>query len=96
MRPRGDLLVFLPGAGEIRRVQSQLADLAGPRLRVLPLYGELSAEEQDAALAESPAGVRRDRARDQHCRDQRDDPGRHRGRSTRAWRGARALTRSAA
>jgi ATP-dependent helicase HrpB len=55
----GDLLVFLPGAGEIRRVQSQLADLAGPRLRVLPLYGELSAEEQDAALAPSPPGVRR-------------------------------------
>ena len=55
----GDLLVFLPGAGEIRRVQSQLTDLAGPRLRVLPLYGELSAEEQDAALTESPPGVRR-------------------------------------
>jgi ATP-dependent helicase HrpB len=55
----GDLLVFLPGAGEIRRVHSLLADLAGPRLRVLPLYGELSAEEQDVALAESPPGVRR-------------------------------------
>jgi ATP-dependent helicase HrpB len=55
----GDLLVFLPGAGEIRRVQSQLADLAGSHLRVLPLYGELSAEEQDAALALSPSGVRR-------------------------------------
>ena len=55
----GDLLVFLPGAGEIRRVQSQLADLASSRLQVLPLYGELSAEEQDAALAASPPGVRR-------------------------------------
>jgi ATP-dependent helicase HrpB len=55
----GDLLVFLPGAGEIRRVQSQLADLAGSKLRVVPLYGELSAEEQDAALGESPPGVRR-------------------------------------
>ncbi len=55
----GDLLVFLPGAGEIRRAQSQLTDLAGPTLRIVPLYGELSAELQDAALAESPPGVRR-------------------------------------
>ncbi|HEV7431562.1 MAG TPA: ATP-dependent helicase HrpB [Steroidobacteraceae bacterium] len=55
----GDLLVFLPGAGEIRRVHSQLADMVTSQLRVLPLYGELSAEEQDAALAQSPAGVRR-------------------------------------
>jgi len=55
----GDLLVFLPGAGEIRRVQSQLADLSSSQLRLVPLYGELSAEEQDAALAESPPGVRR-------------------------------------
>ena len=56
---RGDLLVFLPGAGEIRRVQAQLADLAGSRLQLLPLYGDLSAQEQDAALNESVAGVRR-------------------------------------
>jgi ATP-dependent helicase HrpB len=55
----GDLLVFLPGAGEIRRVQSQLAELAGPRLQLLPLYGELDARQQDAALNESPPGVRR-------------------------------------
>jgi ATP-dependent helicase HrpB len=55
----GDLLVFLPGAGEIRRVQGLLADLVTPRLQVLPLYGDLSAEEQDAALSESPRGVRR-------------------------------------
>jgi ATP-dependent RNA helicase HrpB len=55
----GDLLVFLPGAGEIRRVQSQLADLGSPRLQLLPLYGELSAEQQDAALTAGAAGVRR-------------------------------------
>jgi len=55
----GELLVFLPGAGEIRRVQSQLAALAGAHLQLLPLYGELSAEEQDKALNESPRGVRR-------------------------------------
>ena len=55
----GDLLVFLPGAGEIRRVQSQLAALAGTHLQLLPLYGELGADEQDKALNESPRGVRR-------------------------------------
>ncbi|HZT55956.1 MAG TPA: ATP-dependent helicase HrpB, partial [Burkholderiaceae bacterium] len=55
----GDLLVFLPGAGEIRRLQAQLGDLTGPRLQVLPMYGELDAREQDAALSEAPAGVRR-------------------------------------
>jgi ATP-dependent helicase HrpB len=55
----GDVLVFLPGAGEIRRLQSQLADLASSKLRVMPLYGELNAEQQDAALAESAPGTRR-------------------------------------
>jgi ATP-dependent helicase HrpB len=55
----GDLLVFLPGAGEIRRLQGQLADLASARLQILPLYGELAAQDQDAALNASPPGVRR-------------------------------------
>jgi len=55
----GDLLVFLPGAGEIRRVQSLLADLASPRVLLLPLYGELDAQQQDAALNPAAAGVRR-------------------------------------
>ena len=55
----GDLLVFLPGAGEIRRVQAQLADLASQQLQLLPLYGDLEAQEQDAALNESPPEVRR-------------------------------------
>ncbi len=53
----GDVLVFLPGAGEIRRVQSALQGQA--EARVLPLYGELAAGEQDAALAPAPDGVRR-------------------------------------
>jgi ATP-dependent helicase HrpB len=56
---RGDLLVFLPGAGEIRRVQQLLADLAGPQLQLLPLYGDLAAAEQDAVLSGSTAGRRR-------------------------------------
>lgn len=55
----GDMLVFLPGAGEIRRVQSQLADLANPRLLLLPLYGDLDAKDQDAVLNSAAHGVRR-------------------------------------
>lgn len=53
----GDVLVFLPGAREIRRVQSWIE--AGPSVRVLPLYGELAADEQDIALAPSPPGTRK-------------------------------------
>ncbi|MDE2250720.1 MAG: ATP-dependent helicase HrpB, partial [Gammaproteobacteria bacterium] len=55
----GDVLVFLPGVGEIRRLQCMLADLAGPRLQLLPLYGELSAQEQDAVLNPAAADSRR-------------------------------------
>ncbi|MEU1885819.1 ATP-dependent helicase HrpB [Micromonospora rifamycinica] len=52
----GDLLVFLPGAGEIGAVARRLADLAD-RVAVLPLHGRLPAAAQDAALR--PAGRRR-------------------------------------
>jgi len=47
----GDLLVFLPGVGEIRRAEEALAPLAAERgLAVRPLYGDLPIEAQDAAL----------------------------------------------
>jgi ATP-dependent helicase HrpB len=56
----GDVLVFLPGAREIRRVQSQLHNGALPAgTRILPLYGELRPEEQDAALAPAAHGARK-------------------------------------
>jgi ATP-dependent helicase HrpB len=57
----GDVLVFLPGAREIRRVQSQLeaAELPQPAIRILPLFGELPPEDQDAALTPSPEGTRK-------------------------------------
>jgi ATP-dependent helicase HrpB len=55
----GDVLVFLPGAREIRRVQSQLQSGLPPATQVLPLFGELRPEEQDAALAPAAAGVRK-------------------------------------
>ena len=53
----GDVLVFLPGAADIRRVESAL-DLPG-EVDVRPLFGALPAPAQDAALAPSPAGRRR-------------------------------------
>ena len=57
---RGDVLVFLPGARAIRRVQS-LLESAGidPSVRVLPLYGELTSEDQDAALMPAAGGTRK-------------------------------------
>ncbi|MBV9124398.1 MAG: ATP-dependent helicase HrpB [Planctomycetes bacterium] len=50
-RTDGDLLVFLPGLGEIRQTARHLEALARARdLAVVPLYGDLPAEQQDAAL----------------------------------------------
>jgi ATP-dependent helicase HrpB len=50
-RTPGDLLVFLPGLGEIRQTARLLEPLATAQdLAVLPLHGELPAEQQDAAL----------------------------------------------
>ncbi|MBQ1062959.1 ATP-dependent helicase HrpB [Micromonospora sp. C41] len=51
----GDVLVFLPGAGEIGAVARRLADLRD--VTVLPLHGRLPGPAQDAAL--TPAAGRR-------------------------------------
>src|ERR1700677_544445 len=59
-RDDGDLLCFLPGAAEIRRVHRALEESASDAsVRVMPLYGDLSAAEQDAALRPAPAGQRK-------------------------------------
>ncbi len=52
----GDVLVFLPGVAEIRRSVDALR--AATDAAVVPLYGALSAEEQDAALRPSGPGRR--------------------------------------
>ncbi len=50
-RSPGDVLVFLPGVGEIQRAGEALAALATTQdLAVLPLYGDLPADRQDAVL----------------------------------------------
>lgn len=57
----GDILVFLPGAGEIRRVEELLAEgtaLPGAPL-VHSLHGSLPFERQQAAIAPDPRGRRK-------------------------------------
>ena len=57
-RTPGDVLVFLPGVGEIRQTARRLEPLAAARnLAVMPLYGDLPAEKQDAVLG--PVGRRK-------------------------------------
>ena len=47
----GDVLVFLPGAGEIKRAQAALAEQPGlGGLAVLPLHGEMPLEDQARAV----------------------------------------------
>ncbi len=56
--PTGDVLVFLPGAGEIRRAKTALETLANEaQLLVLPLHGDLPIAEQ--ARAVEPAKQRK-------------------------------------
>jgi len=56
----GSLLVFLPGQGEIRRVESWLAErLRRPDVDLAPLYGALDPAVQDRAIAAAPPGRRK-------------------------------------
>ncbi|WP_297797366.1 ATP-dependent helicase HrpB [uncultured Marinobacter sp.] len=55
----GSLLVFLPGAGEIRRVEQQLRGQVAKHVVIAPLYGNLKSDEQDRAIAPAAAGQRK-------------------------------------
>ncbi len=56
----GDVLVFLPGAGEIRRTTERLEAMGLPdTVDLHPLFGNLSRGEQDRAIAPSPVGRRK-------------------------------------
>jgi ATP-dependent helicase HrpB len=55
----GSVLVFLPGAGEIKRVESALTGTVPRDVVVLPLYGAMSAAQQDAAIAPARPGQRK-------------------------------------
>jgi ATP-dependent helicase HrpB len=55
----GDILVFLPGAAEIRHMARILGEKTGPGVQVFALSGRLSPDRQQAALAPSPQGRRK-------------------------------------
>lgn len=56
----GSVLAFLPGSGEIRRVERLLADGPLPaNVLLTPLYGDMSLEAQDIAIRPAPAGQRK-------------------------------------
>lgn len=55
----GSALVFLPGVGEIRRVEDRLRGNLPADADLVPLYGDLSAAEQDRAIRPAAAGRRK-------------------------------------
>jgi len=55
----GSLLLFLPGVGEILRVQEQLATRVGSDVVLCPLYGALTLAEQRQAILPAPQGKRK-------------------------------------
>lgn len=56
----GSVLVFLPGAGEIKDVARRLGDTGiGGDVHIVALYGELDAAAQDLAIRPATAGQRK-------------------------------------
>ncbi|MBP6334444.1 MAG: ATP-dependent helicase HrpB [Bacteroidia bacterium] len=55
---KGDLLVFLPGSGDINRVAATLSESLTD-IRIHPLYGDLPHEKQQEALMPDTAGHRK-------------------------------------
>ena len=56
----GSVLAFLPGAAEIRRTQTFLAErVSDPNTEIVPLFGALDAGVQDRAISPPPKGQRK-------------------------------------
>ncbi|WKW52500.1 ATP-dependent helicase HrpB [Rhodomicrobium lacus] len=56
----GSILAFLPGQGEIRRVEERLKErVSDPAVVLAPLYGAMDAKAQDLALEPARAGQRK-------------------------------------
>ena len=56
----GSMLVFLPGAGEIRQVHAALQEARpGDDIVLAPLFGQLTPAEQDAAIQPAPGDKRK-------------------------------------
>ena len=56
---QGGLLAFLPGEAEIRKTIALLEDNIANNVDLWPLYGRISSQEQDRAIAPAPAGRRK-------------------------------------
>ena len=57
--PAGDILVFLPGVGDLQRSARKLTDSLADNIDLHLLHGELPLETQDAALRPAKAGRRK-------------------------------------
>ncbi len=57
--PEGDLLVFLPGMGEMRRINQLLEDKLPSHVKVHLLHGDLNLALQMDAIRPAPAGQRK-------------------------------------
>ena len=56
----GSILAFLPGQGEIRRVEERLKErISDPTIVLAPLYGAMDMKAQDLALEPAPGGLRK-------------------------------------
>lgn len=55
----GSLLAFLPGTGEIRQTAALLEERLPPDVQLHTLHGNLSATQQDEAIAPAPPGKRK-------------------------------------
>ena len=56
----GSLLVFLPGAAEIRRTETLLKEqVRDPNVDIVTLFGALDARDQDRAISPAPPGRRK-------------------------------------
>jgi ATP-dependent helicase HrpB len=55
----GSLLLFLPGVGEIQRVQQQLQERVASDVQLCPLYGALPLSEQRKAILPAASGMRK-------------------------------------
>jgi ATP-dependent helicase HrpB len=56
----GSILAFLPGQGEIRRVEERLKERTiDPTIVLAPLYGAMDMKAQDLALKPAPTGLRK-------------------------------------
>ncbi|PKR48881.1 ATP-dependent helicase HrpB [Thalassospira povalilytica] len=55
----GSILAFLPGQGEITRVEAALKEAVGSDIIIAPLYGAMDAKAQDIAIQPAPDGKRK-------------------------------------